>query len=294
MVVKQYIVYLMIFLGVGGIFLYSLAHYPKAPIERSEQQNSRFPVAAPLPTASPKPTATPTPKPLTFAEMNNLYGPCVHLPVVMYHHIQDEAIAKSGGFAGLNVTPAYFKMHLQYLKDKGYQAVEPFVIRNFFDNGVLPPAKSVMLTFDDGYDDFYFVAYPILKEFSDHAVLFTPTGLINNTRYTNWDRISEMANSGLVYFANHTWSHHSVAKGKDVIEKEIDIAAQMLADRGYDQDKVFAYPYGERSQDAINHLNDIGYSMAFTTKPGSTLCKKLRFELPRVRAGNAALSRYGL
>ena len=40
---------------------------------------------------------SPTPKPLTFAEMNALYGPCVNLPTLMYHHIQpaDEAGATS-------------------------------------------------------------------------------------------------------------------------------------------------------------------------------------------------------
>ncbi|MBI1863692.1 polysaccharide deacetylase family protein [Candidatus Woesebacteria bacterium] len=259
------------------------------------------PVRSPIPSATPivypksyiNPTPTPTAKPLSFKELNNFYGPCIYLPTIMYHHIENADVAKAGGFTALNVTTSFFVTHLQYLKDHGYITITPDQIVNFFDQGISPPAKSVLLTFDDAYVDFYVNAYPLLKNLGFHATVFTPTGLVQNNGYLTWDQISEMANSGFIYFANHTWSHKSVSVAKDIVSKEISTADSQLSDKGLNQSKIFAYPYGNPSDFAVSFLGQSGYKLAFTTRPGSTLCKKQRFILPRVRVGNAALSAYG-
>src|SRR6266404_935402 len=60
------------------------------------------------PSAYVSPTPTPTAKPLTFEEMNNLYGPCTYLPTIMYHYIDNSDVAKAGGFSGLDVTITSF------------------------------------------------------------------------------------------------------------------------------------------------------------------------------------------
>src|SRR3989344_9179843 len=70
-------------------------------------------------------TPSPTPKPLTFAEMNALYGPCVNLPVLMYHHIQEYETAKANGNINITVTPQNFEKHLAYLNDNGYVSITP-------------------------------------------------------------------------------------------------------------------------------------------------------------------------
>jgi|WetSurSiteA1Bulk_404760.scaffolds.fasta_scaffold03542_3 peptidoglycan/xylan/chitin deacetylase (PgdA/CDA1 family) len=245
------------------------------------------------PTPVPSPTPTPTPKPLTFAEMNALYGPCVYLPTLMYHHVQDMTVAKEKNQHNLTVATETFRSQMTYLKGKGYSTASVNDLVNFFDAGTAIAKKSILITFDDGYDDFYLNALPILKENGFKAIVFLPTGLIGNPDYMIWVQISD-AFSGGTFFANHTWSHKNVKQTNDVVEKEITTADTQLADRGLNSPKVFAYPYGFSSTFSESVLSKLGYSLAFTTKPGSTLCKKQRYDLPRIRIGNSSLSSYGL
>lgn len=252
-----------------------------------------LPTATPLPSPTPSPSPTPTPSPLTFAQMNELYGPCTFTPTLMYHHVQNLDQAKAENHLSLTVADTTFREQLQYLRSQGYNVVSMAQLINFFDTGSPLPGKSILLTFDDGYVDFASTAFPILKEFGDQATVFLPTGLIENPGYLSWGQVNDMKNSGLILFANHTWSHQSVYTSNSVVEKEISTADTQLRDHGQNNPKVFAYPYGGADNFAISYLANSGYSLAFTTNPGSTLCKQLRFALPRVRVGNVSLAAYG-
>ncbi len=249
-------------------------------------------LATPSPTSTPTPSPTPSPSPLTFAQMNELYGPCIHVPVIMYHHIQNMQQAEAEKHASLTVSTDIFQQQMQYLKDRGYNIITAQDLINFFDNSTGLAAKPVMLTFDDAYKDFITDALPILKQFSYPAILFTPTGLVDNPGYANWNDLTD-ASISKILISNHTWSHHNMAGASDVISKEISTADEQLTAHNFNFPKVFSYPYGFESASAINFLTSKGYQLAFTTKPGSIQCKKLRLELFRIRVGNSSLSAYG-
>lgn len=238
------------------------------------------------------PTPTATPRPLTFAEMSELYGPCVNLPTLMYHHIQDEAQAQEKNQLALTVETKTFKSQMEYLKAKGYRTLGMDALIAFFDREVPVPKGSVLLTFDDGYDDFYKNALPVLNELGLKATIFVSTGLMDNPGYLSWEEISQATPSAYL-FANHTWSHKNMQTTKEKIEFEILTADTQLAERALGTAKIFAYPYGLVSEPAKKYLKELEYKLAFGTRPGSTLCKKQRFELPRIRVGNTELSNYG-
>ncbi len=241
---------------------------------------------------TPPPTPIPTPKPLTFAEMNALYGPCTRLPVLMYHHIQSKESAVAKKQTSLTVETDLFKSQMTYLKDKGYNVAIVQDIINFFDNSTPIPQKSVLITFDDGYGDIYSDAYPVLSGLGYHATVFVPTGLMGNPDYLTWDQISEM--KGLILFANHTWAHKNVQGDVSEMQTEIKTADTQLSDHGLNIPKAFAYPYGLKSPATESYLALQGFKVAFTTVPGSILCEKQRLSLPRIRIGNRELSSYGL
>lgn len=255
-----------------------------------------LPSVSVLPTSFPPPTITPTPtpRPPTFKELNALYGPCAAVPTLLYHHIQDLNDAKAQGHLWLAVSPETFKSHLQYLIAHHYNPISPNNLVEFFNHGTSLPSKPVLLTFDDGYVDFYLNAFPLLKQFSLPAVLFLPTGLTDNPGYVTWKQVAEMNNSGQVFIGNHTWSHRDLKADLTTIEKEITIADQQLSDRGLNRPKVFAYPFGIESQSAKKFLVQSGYNLAFSTLKGSILCQKQSLDLPRIRIANLPLSSYGL
>ena len=240
------------------------------------------------------PTPTPTPKPLTFSEMNSLYGPCVKLPTLMYHHVQDMETAIGKNQTSLTVDTNTFRQQMQYLKDKGYKSVYMSDVLNFFDHNAPIPGKGILITFDDGYDDFSANAVPVLREFGFVSTLFVSTGLMDNPGYLSWNTIKDLATRGDVVFANHTWSHRNVGAGRVDVEREIGTADVQLEERGLNSPKLFAYPYGLESTWGKEILQSLGYKLAFTTRAGSTLCEKQRLDLPRVRVGNSPLLNYGI
>lgn len=256
-----------------------------------QYQQVILPILSPI--ASPSATPTP-PKILSFAEMNKLYGPCVNLPTLMYHHVEPEENAKKYARIGLDVPPEMFKEQMLYLKDKGYTIVTPADLVAFFDSGTLLPTKPVMLTFDDGYVDIGDNAFPILRELGLKATLYLPTGLMENFDYLTWAKIDEMNSSGLINFGNHTWSHINVGKDRDIVKMEIVRADKQLMERGLNGTKTFAYPYGLENNFTIDLLKEMDYKLAFTTTHGRIMCKKQRFVLPRIRIGNAPMSFFGL
>lgn len=285
--------YVLLFFLVFGLVCVPIFIYKKDKVAVSDFQAKKqefVPVVTP--TASP--SATPTPKPLTFTEMNQLYGPCVSMPILMYHHVEDLALAKEEGHASLTVSIEYFKKHLEYLSSKGYTTVSPADLINFFDNGVKLPAKSVMLTFDDAYSDNGTEMYQAMLSAKAKGTIFTPTGLVNNPGYLNWEKIREMSGSGLITFGNHTWSHRNVGGVASVTEYEITTADTQLSEKGLNSPKIFAYPYGLESNNALKDLKSLGYKLAFTTVNGKIQCAKKRFDLTRIRMGNTSLLSYGL
>lgn len=270
------------------LIYFSVSNPKKTEVEK-------FP-ALPTSTLAPSPTTipiSPTSKPLSFSEMNTLYGPCVSASVLMYHHVQSKESAQKEGSGALTVYTDVFRGQMEYLRDHGYSVVSMVELASFFDKNSSLPSKSIILTFDDGYDDFASDTFPILRELSFKATVFVPSGLIENPGYLSWSQLSEISGSGLVLFANHTWSHKNVKSDRSEVEKEINLADLQLNDKGYNNPKVFSYPYGISSSLAEEFLGKKGYSLAFKTKFGRILCQKTRFELPRVRIGNATLNQYG-
>lgn len=244
------------------------------------------------PESTPISTITPTPALMSFEDMNKNFGPCVKVSVLMYHHIQNEDEAKTKNQASLSVTPDFFREHIKYLKDKNYTVIEPRDLIAFFDGAEQLSGKLAMITLDDAYEDNYINAYPILKEFGIKATIFTPTGLVNNPDYFTWDQMNQMKD--LVYFGNHTWSHHSSGGTEEKQDEEIGLADKQLSEKGFNDQKIFAYPYGKPSGNAEEVLKNKNYNLAFTTTYGNIMCKQKSFELPRIRMGNAPLNKYGL
>lgn len=231
---------------------------------------------------------------LTFEEQNALYGPCTNTPALMYHHIETETIAKKQGFSGLSVSPEIFRQQMEYIRQVGYIPISVTQLNDFFDRSVPLPRKSILITFDDGYEDLYIYGHPILKEFGFNATAFIPTGLLQNPGYLTWQNIHELADSTVFYIANHTWSHKSVASTMEMIAQEISTAELHLEQNNLNSQKIFAYPYGSMNHAAKEYLSTHQYTLAFSTQTGSTLCKQQRLALPRIRIGKERLEYYGL
>jgi peptidoglycan/xylan/chitin deacetylase (PgdA/CDA1 family) len=239
-------------------------------------------------TPYPSITVSPTPAPLI--------GYCLRVPILTYHHIQPEAIAKELGQTSLTVDNRIFDQQMAYLTANGYTPIWANELVNALLAHSQLPGKPIMVTMDDGYADNAVYALPVLQKYGIKANLMLASGLVGgNPDMLTWDQVGQMKGSGLVYFTNHTWSHYSVSNGPQTkIESEIDIAQTQIQDHTGQTVNIFTYPYGSFSNNAIQTLQRKGYIGAYSTIPGQYQCDSFIMTLHRTRIGNASLSYYGI
>jgi peptidoglycan/xylan/chitin deacetylase (PgdA/CDA1 family) len=243
----------------------------------------------PTPVSTPTPTQVPTPTPVP------LVGYCLDVPVLMYHHIQPNAEAQNKGQSSLSVDNGQFDLQMGYLVNNGYSFLSvDQLINALLDHSGLP-AKSVVVTMDDGYGDIYSYAYPVLQKYHIVANTAIITGLVGGSDYLSWGQIEEMSHSGLMYMTNHTWSHYAISHGTaDKVNFEIATAKQQLQDHTGQNIDTFVYPFGAISSGAIAALQQNGVRGAFSEIWGHWQCDSFMMALHRTRIGNAQLSYYGL
>ena len=95
----------------------------------------------------------------------------LRVPVLMYHEIADISATPSR----LAVSPDVFADQLAYLRDAGFTAVTAGALSAILADGAGDlPERPVVLTFDDGYGDFYSQAMPLLKQHGSPARFFRP------------------------------------------------------------------------------------------------------------------------
>lgn len=235
------------------------------------------------------PSPTPTIKPIVYA------GFCQNVPILLYHHIQPQDLARARGQLSLTVDNTTFESQMKYLVDTGYQTFSAEELAKALINHQKLPTKSIVITLDDGYEDVYTYAYPLLYKYQLKASLMIPTGLLGNPGYLSWDELKRMVDSGFIFAYDHTWSHTSLVFLTDEKAKqEILTAKQQLEEHLGKPVNIFAYPYGSENQKIINILNQNSFVAALSTTPGTTQCDSNIWSLHRLRIGNAPLSTYGL
>lgn len=239
------------------------------------------------------PTPTDTTKPPQVEGVSSGY--CLTVPVLFYHHVEPLHEAAKQGHAQLTVDSTVFDSQMAYLVQNGYRSLSAEELVVALQTHTALPQKSVVITFDDGYDDAYDYAFPILKKHNLKGNFMISTGLIGGSDYLTWDQLKEIKNDGSMGIYNHTVSHASLgpdARGK--VLYEIAYANQQLVDHLGIKPNIFTYPYGSFSDVVMQVLSDTGFIAAFTTLPGEVQCDTMLMQLHRTRIGNSPLSFYNL
>lgn len=190
--------------------------------------------------------------------------------MLMYHYVRNCPNPNDRVGCGLSVSPAVFRQQMQYLADHGYHTVTMAQIRAYFHGKGCLPQKSVALTFDDGYQDFYTAAFPILREFNFTATEYVISGFIDDANQHSLRRwqIQELSIYGIDIGA-HTFNHADLTRTPP---------GQMAAQLGPPKKTLeaitgapvldFAYPAGKHNASAEAEVAAAGYESAVTTEPG--------------------------
>lgn len=204
------------------------------------------------------------------------------IPVLMYHSINpDTNVFK--GMPNLVVTPEEFDKQMLWLKDNGYTPVTLTEFNLFLDTNMTNVDKPIVITFDDGYEDAYTYAYPILKKYEFTANVFLITKEIGNPFYLRENQIKEMGEYG-VEFDSHTVTHrelNSLDYEKQL--KELKESRERIKSLfGFDSNYI-CYPVGRYNDNTVKAAKEAGYIMGFTTKGGYSKASDGYLTLKRVR-----------
>ncbi|MNV66010.1 Poly-beta-1,6-N-acetyl-D-glucosamine N-deacetylase precursor [compost metagenome] len=210
------------------------------------------------------------------------------VPILLYHSVSGEKGDP------LKIEPSRFEEEMTYLKNEGYHSINFKELQEGWGNGRTLPPKPIIITFDDGYEDNYTAAYPILLKTGMKATIFAVTGSIGTPGRLTWQQLHTMESSGLIDTQSHTVTHSNLTKLSDEkkMEELVSSRNEIFRKLGHPAD-VFAYPYGFYDRRTIDAVQKAGYQLAVITEPGAADVKQGRFLLHRILiTGDLSLNQF--
>jgi len=251
------------------------------------------------------------------------------IPILMYHSISNDSESKVHPYYRINTSPDLFARHIRFFHENNYkvigldQAVKMLkspdtnfphhrtiyatqktqvtqstqvTQQTLAPNEFNKPGKPifVVITFDDGYQDFYTEAFPVLQNYGYTATVFLPTGFIDNRNnlkgktHLKWNEILELANNG-ISFGSHTVTHPQLKfLKKEDIQFEIRQSKKVIENNLEKPVESFSYPFAfpEEDKEFTKYLRKIlqkyGYKHGVSTRIGMTSKKDDIYFMKRI------------
>lgn len=212
------------------------------------------------------------------------------IPILMYHSISGTLNSK---FRQFTVSPVSFAEQLAYLHEHAYT---PITITQFVEalTQTAFPERPIVLTFDDGFADFFTAALPVLKQYDFPATLYISTAFINGTsrwlRYRGettrpmltWEQLAEISTSRIECGA-HSHSHPQLdILSRAAARDEIVRSKRILEDRLGREILSFAYPFGYYTDQVRQLVQEAGYTSACAVKHAMSSAADDPFSLARL------------
>ncbi len=257
-------------------------------------------VETPSPVATPSATPSATAPPLVTLSNPSLLaqelttkkahvpaGPSTVVPILMYHYIRVNPVASDRVGFNLSTPPKVFTAQMQYLADNGFHVISLHEAVVAIQQHRPLPSRPVVLTFDDGYADFFTAAVPVLRARGFTATDFVISGRMGVPGFLSAAQVAAADQQGFTIGA-HTVDHYALAtlaparaawemrQGKLALES---VLGHPVID--------FAYPYGSFNSYAMGEARTLGFETAVSTLVGNVHTSAQLMYLSRLRVGGA-------
>ncbi|MDO8427224.1 MAG: polysaccharide deacetylase family protein [Deltaproteobacteria bacterium] len=198
--------------------------------------------------------------------------PRKHPPIFVYHSFDESGSCVS-------ITPSLFREQMEFLKENGYRTLTISEMVKLYKEGSAFPEKSVALTFDDGLENNYTVAYPILRELGLTASIFLAVDYIGKActwdkkpdipdfPLMTWEMAGELGGYG-IDLQSHTATHPHLTKLPDAeVREEVRRSKAVIEEKLGKKCEVLCYPYGEFNERVAEITAEEGYAGATAGHP---------------------------
>jgi peptidoglycan/xylan/chitin deacetylase (PgdA/CDA1 family) len=204
----------------------------------------------------------------------------------MYHRIIPPALA-GASLHGLVVPPSLFAAQMDTLARAGWHTITAATLLRDLAAHVRPAPRTFVITFDDGYDDGYVYALPILKAHGFVATFYVIAGRIGNPpgpyEALTPQHVQALATAGME-IGNHTFNHVDLASASPLMRRyQVVAASARIQSLVGVAPTTLAYPYGAWNLAAAAQVRAAGIGIAFTTVEGAREAWATRYASPRVR-----------
>ena len=218
------------------------------------------------------------------------------IAVLCYHHLapMGEGLHEDNNAV---IPVEQFREQMLYLHNQGYYTATMEELYGFLKGELELPEKTVVITFDDGYESNYTYAFPILKEYGLQGTIFLhgksildyEDGLQGVIPKLNKNQIKEMLESGMIFFENHSFDMHKyidnkpAARVKNIneIEEDFQNYQGFVEQLGIPDPIAIAYPFGYSNKKLVDTAEEFGYKLGFTIKNGYIKKGDKPMSLPR-------------
>lgn len=190
--------------------------------------------------------------------------------VLMYH-----SVGENDEF--FTVSPKVFEAQMCYVHEQGFNVVSVLDLYLMLKNGTTIPKKTVVVTFDDGYEDNFTEAFPVLSKYQIPATIFVSTERVgkqvvarkgSSLSFLTESQIKTMHESGLVAFGSHAHEHvklghieplsvsHQFETSKGILERIVGVKPYAVA-----------YPFGSVTS-AVEEKAKEFFTIGFGVKKG--------------------------
>ena len=191
--------------------------------------------------------------------------PAVELPILVYHHVVP---GHSPGL--LFVTPEGFEQQLKYLRDNGYRSVSFDDLADCLEYGAPLPERPVIFSFDDGWENQFQYAFPLLEKYGFSATFYVVTSYLDHQNFMTVNQLKTMLAAGMV-IGSHSRTHPalpSLGNGPR-LKDEIFASKTWLEEQLGVAIDTFAYPYGSYTAAVAAVVKAAGYRTARTVDAGT-------------------------
>ncbi len=193
----------------------------------------------------------------------------VRVPILIYHHIRPGPLPASHALRLLTTNPEAFENDLGYLRDNGYRTISFEDLANHLEQGAALPERPAIISFDDGWEQQFTYAVPLLSKYNFTATFFIVTNYVGHPNFLSLAQLKGMLAGGME-IGSHSRSHPSLpglgrARQWDEIARSKTLLETWLGTRIV----AFAYPYGAYDEPVAEMTTAAGYRAARTVDDGT-------------------------